>query len=183
MIWLKKRSLPATFAAGGVFAFCLIGIAVASQLLDWAAIKALHYEGWSRWPLLTDITGPIGRWEGPLGNVNYGGPVGVFFIVFGLLRHSWRRALFVVAGAVIIFMSDSRSAVFSCAVGIAAFIAVAPRLGHPLTPSWLRLAAPTAVAVTFTGYFVAIDQTLNPRTPVWEGDVPRGGGFSALIVG
>ena len=168
MIWLKKPSLPATFTAGDVFAACLIGIAIAGQLLDWADIKALHYEGWNRWPLLTDITGPIGRWEGPFGNVNYAGPVGVFLLVFGLLRPSWRRALFVVAGAVIILMSDSRSAVFSCAIGIAALIAVAPRLGHLLTPTWLRIAAPTAVAVAFAGYVVAIDQTLNLRTPVWE---------------
>ena len=168
MIWLKKPSLPAIFAAGDLFAVCLIAIAVASQLLDLVDIKALHYEGWNRWPLLTEITGPIGRWEGPFGNVNYAGPIGVFLVVFGLLRRSWRRALFVVAGAVIILISDSRSAVFACAVGIAVLIAVAPRLGHLLTPTWLRIAAPTAVAVAFTGYIVAIDPTLNLRTPVWE---------------
>jgi O-antigen ligase len=53
-------------------------------------------------------------------------------------------------------------------VGIAVLIAVTPRLGHLLTPTWLRIAAPTAVAVAFTGYIVAIDPTLNLRTPVWE---------------
>ncbi len=72
------------------------------------------------------------------------------------------------SGAIIILMSDSRSAVLSCAVGIAVLIAVMPRLGHLLTPTWLRIAAPTAVAVAFTGYVVAIDPTLNLRTPVWE---------------
>ncbi len=168
MLWLKKPSLPATFAAGDVFAISLIGIAVASQLLDFLDIKSLHYEGWNRWPLLTDIIGPIGRWEGPFGNVNYAGPIGVFLLVYGLLRPSWRRALFAVSGAIIILMSDSRSAVLSCAVGIAVLIAVMPRLGHLLTPTWLRIAAPTAVAVAFTGYVVAIDPTLNLRTPVWE---------------
>ena len=168
MIWLKKPSLPAIFTAGDLFAVCLIAIAVASQLLDLVEIKALHYEGWNRWPLLTEITGPIGRWEGPFGNVNYAGPVGVFLLIFGLLRPTWRRAFFVVTGAVIIIISDSRSAVLSCAVGIAVLIAVTPRLGHLLTPTWLKIAAPTAVAVAFTGYIVAIDPTLNLRTPVWE---------------
>ncbi len=38
MLWLKKPSLPATFAAGDVFAFSLIAIAVASQLLDFLDI-------------------------------------------------------------------------------------------------------------------------------------------------
>lgn len=168
MLWLKKPSLPATFAAGDVFAFSLIAIAVASQLLDLVDIKALHYEGWNRWPLLTDITGPIGRWEGPFGNVNYAGPIGVFLLVFGLLRPSWRRILYVVTGAVIILLCDSRSAVFACAVGIAALIAFTPRLSIWHTPIWLRIAAPVSVIVSFTGYIFAIDPTLNLRTPVWE---------------
>ena len=168
MIWLKKPSLPATFAAGDAFAIALIGIALASQLLDFGNFKALHYEGWNRWPLLTEITGPIGRWEGPFGNVNYAGPIGVFLLVFGLLRPSWRRILFVVTGALIILLSDSRSAVLACAVGIAALIAFAPRLGTWHTPNWLRIAAPVSVMVSFTGYIFVIDPTLNLRTPVWE---------------
>ena len=168
MIWLKKPSLPAIFTAGDLFAVCLIAIAVASQLLDLVDIKALHYEGWNRWPLLTEITGPIGRWEGPFGNVNYAGPIGVFLLVFGLLRPSWRRILYVVTGAVIILISDSRSAVFACAVGIAALIAFAPRLGTWHTPIWLRIAAPVSVIASFAGYIFAIDPTLNLRTPVWE---------------
>ena len=168
MIWLKKPSLPATFAAGDAFAIALIGIALASQLLDFGNFKALHYEGWNRWPLLTEITGPIGRWEGPFGNVNYAGPIGVFLLVFGLLRPSWRRILYVVTGAVIILISDSRSAVFACAVGIAALIAFAPRLGTWHTPIWLRIAAPVSVIASFAGYIFAIDPTLNLRTPVWE---------------
>ena len=168
MIWLKKPSLPAIFTAGDLFAVCLIAIAVASQLLDLVGISSLHYEGWNRWPLLTEITGPIGRWEGPFGNVNYAGPIGVFLLVFGLLRPSWRRILYVVTGAVIILISDSRSAVFACAVGIAALIAFAPRLGTWHTPIWLRIAAPVSVIASFAGYIFAIDPTLNLRTPVWE---------------
>jgi len=168
MIWFKKPSLPAIFTAGDLFAVSLIAIAVASQLLDLVDIKDLHYEGWNRWPLLIDVIGPIGRWEGPFGNVNYAGPVGVFLLIYGLLRPSWRRAIFAVSGVVIILASNSRSAVLACAVGIAVLIAVTPRLGHLRTPTWLRIAAPAAVAVAFTGYVVAIDPTLNLRTPVWE---------------
>jgi len=168
MIWLKKPSLPAIFTAGDLFAVCLVAIAVASQLLDLVGIKALHYEGWNRWPLLTDITGPIGRWEGPFGNVNYAGPIGSFLVVFGLMRPGGRRVLFVAAGGVIILMSDSRTAILSCAVGIAVLIAVAPKLGAIRTPLFLRIAAPLAVCIAFAGYVLVIDPTLNLRTPVWE---------------
>ena len=168
MIWLKKPSLPAMFIAGDSFALALVLVAIASQLLDFAGIKELHYEGWNRWPLLTDITGPIGRWEGPFGNVNYAGPIGAFLVVWGLLRSGWRRALFVLAGAVIILVSDSRTSMLSCAVGVAVLIAVAPRLGAFRTPLLLRVAAPVAVALAFFGYVLVIDPTLNLRTPVWE---------------
>ena len=168
MIWLKKPSLPAIFTSGDSFTLALVLVALASQFLDFAGIKELHYEGWNRWPLLTDITGPIGRWEGPFGNVNYAGPIGAFLVVWGLLRSDWRRALFVLAGAIIILMSDSRTSMLSCAVGIAVLIAVAPRLGAFRTPLLLRVAAPAAVALAFLGYVLVIDPTLNLRTPVWE---------------
>ncbi len=168
MIWLKKPSLPAIFTSGDSFALALVLVALASQLLDFAGIKELHYEGWNRWPLLTDITGPIGRWEGPFGNVNYAGPIGAFLVVWGLLRPDWLRALFVVAGATIILASDSRTSMLSCAVGVATLIALAPKLGSFRTPLLLRVAAPVAVALAFGGYVLVIDPTLNLRTPVWE---------------
>jgi len=168
MIWLKRASFSSCFIAGDSFAVALVAVAIASQLLDFGDIKALHYEGWNRWPLLTDITGPIGRWEGPFGNVNYAGPIGSFLVVFGLMRPGGRRVLFVAAGGVIILMSDSRTAILSCAVGIAVLIAVAPKLGAIRTPLFLRIAAPLAVCIAFAGYVLVIDPTLNLRTPVWE---------------
>ena len=134
----------------------LAAVAIASQLLDFCDIKALHHEGWNRWPLLTDITGPIGRWEGPFGNVNYAGPIGSFLVVFGLMRPGCRRVLFVAAGDVIILMSDSRIAILSCAVGIAVLIAVAPKLGAFRTPLFLRIAAPLSVCIAFAGYVLLI---------------------------
>jgi hypothetical protein len=99
MIWLKKPSLSATYSAGDAFAFGLIGIALASQALDFAGIRASDFEGWSRIPgqtqviefayrnfgsLLGDYTGPLARWMGPFGNVNYEGPIGAFLLVYGL---------------------------------------------------------------------------------------------------
>jgi O-antigen ligase len=118
--------------------------------------------------LLGDYTGPLARWMGPFGNVNYAGPIGAFLLVYGLLRHGKRRVLFIAAGALIVVGSDSRTSILSCAAGVAALIALAPQLGTFRTPVWLRIASPVAVAVAFVGYVTVIDPTLNQRTPVWE---------------
>lgn len=183
MIWLKKPSLNDTFSAGDAFTYGLIGIAVASQALDLFGIRASDFEGWSRIPgqtqlvefayrnfgaILGDYSGPLARWMGPFGNVNYAGPIGAFILVFGLLRYGRRRVLFIAAGALIVVLSDSRTSMLSCAAGVAALIAIAPRLGAFRAPVWLRIAAPAAVAAAFIGYITVIDPTLNQRTPVWE---------------
>ena len=183
MIWLKKPSLRDTFCAGDAFTYGLIGIAVASQALDLFGIRASDFEGWSRIPgqtqlvefayrnfgaILGDYSGPLARWMGPFGNVNYAGPIGAFIFVYGLLRSGRRRMLFVAAGALIVVLSDSRTSMLSCAAGVAALIAIAPRLGAFRTPVWLRIAAPAAAAVAFIVYIMVIDPTLNQRTPVWE---------------
>ena len=89
MIWLKKPSLKATFIAGDAFAWSVVAIATAAQLIDSFGIKLLHYEGWNRWPLLTDFIGPIPRWEGPFGNVNFAGPIGAYLIVYGMFESLW----------------------------------------------------------------------------------------------
>ena len=183
MIWLKKPSLNSIFSAGDAFAFGLIAIDIASQLLDFTGIRASNFEGWSRIPGQTQVvefayrnfgalfghyTGPLARWMGPFGNVNLAGPIGAFLFVYALLRPGRRRVLILVAGALIVVGSDSRTSILSCAAGVAALIAIAPKLGSFRTPRWLRIAAPTTVAAAFVGYIAVIDPTLNQRTPVWD---------------
>ena len=183
MILMKKSSVTATFTAADVLAISLIVIAVSTQALDAAGIKLLANEGWNRWPLLAEIIGPIGRWQGPFGSVNYAGPAGTFLLVYGLLRPGWRRIVFVAAGAVIVFLSDSRSAMLACAVGIVSLIALAPRLGRHRNPTWLRIAAPVSLAAACAAYIAVIDPTFNLRTPVWEAFLDRWGSSPVVGVG
>ena len=183
MIWLKKPSLPATFIAGDVFACGLVVIALASQVLIVFGVREIDFQGWNRLAtqtqvmefayryfgaVLGDWPGPMARWSGPFGNVNYAGPIGAFLVIYGLLRPWKQRVMFVLAGVIIVLTSDSRTSVLSCAVGVAALIALSPKLGSLRTAKWLRVAAPAAVAVAVIGYIAVIDPTLNQRTPVWE---------------
>jgi hypothetical protein len=183
MIWLKKPSLPATFIAGDVFASGLVVIALASQVLIIIGVREISYQGWNRLvsqtqamefayryfgAILGDWPGPMARWSGPFGNVNYAGPIGAFLLVYGLLRPWKQRVVFVLAGVIIVLTSDSRTSVFSCAVGVAALIALSPRLGSLRAPTWLRIAAPATVAMAVIWYIAVIDPTLNQRTPVWQ---------------
>jgi hypothetical protein len=168
LIVLKMSSVRATLAVCDVLALSLIVIAILSQALDAAGIKVLANEGWNRWPILTEILGPIGRWQGPFGSVNYAGPAGTFILMLGLLRSGWQRPVFIVAGGVIVFLSDSRSAMLSCAVGVAALVALTPRVGSRRNPIWIRVAAPVLVAAGALAYIVLVDPTFNLRTPVWE---------------
>jgi hypothetical protein len=183
MIWLKKPSLPATFVAGDVFACGLVVIALASQVLIVIGMREIDFQGWNRLAtqtqvmefaytyfgaVLGDWPGPMARWSGPFGNVNYAGPIGAFLLVYGLLRPWKQRVVFVLAGVVIVLTSDSRTSVLSCGVGIAALIALSAKLGGLRVPTWLRVAVPAAVAMAVIGYIAVIDPTLNQRTPVWE---------------
>jgi hypothetical protein len=183
MIWLKKPGMPATFIAGDVFAFGLVVIALVTQVLIVVGVREIPYQGWNRLvsqtqamefayryfgAVLGDWPGPMARWSGPFGNVNYAGPIGTFLLVYGLLRPWKQRIVFMFAGGVIVLASDSRTSVLSSAVGVATLVAVAPQLGSVRTPNWLRIFAPVAVVMVMVGYIVVLDPTLNQRTPVWE---------------
>jgi len=168
VILLKMSSVSATLAVCDALAVSLIVIAILTQALDVAGIKALANEGWNRWPVVTELIGPIGRWQGPFGSVNYAGPAGTFILMLGLLRSGWQRPVFILAGGVFVFLSDSRSAMLSCAVGVAALVALTPRVGSRRNPIWIRVAAPVLVAAGALAYIVLVDPTFNLRTPVWE---------------
>lgn len=168
MIALKKPSLPSAFHAGDLFVWSLIGIVILSQLMDHFGAKALQFEGWNRWPLIADLFGPLGRWKGPFGSVNYAGPAGAFILTFGLLRCGLKRATFMSVGALMVVASDSRSGMFMCLVGASTFVAVSPELGR--RPRWrrLRLVPLISVVAAAIAYVATIDPSLNGRTPVWE---------------
>ena len=164
----KRPSLFSTLRAGDIFVCLLIGVALLSQFLVIVGVKTPEFQSWNRWPFVFDIVGPLGRWSGPFGNVNYAGPIGAFIFTFGLIRFGWKRAIFCGAGVVFVFLSDSRNAMFMLAVGLCVFIAVSPINYTHLRLKWLRLVPLATVMTAAIVYVLSFDPTLNGRTPVWR---------------
>ena len=176
MIWLKKPTLKATFTAGDVFAWGLVSIAAAAQLLDIFGIKSLNFEGWNRlstkvwdqFPFLFRIIDYLHRWEGPFGNVNYAGPIGAFLLVYGLFRRGPSRVIFVLAGALIVIASDGRASLVASATGVLTAIILLPSIGRITLPTWTRIALAAAFGATAVFLLITRDPTLNGRTPIWS---------------
>ena len=168
LLAVKRPSISSSLRAGDIFVCLLIGVALISQLFVITGFKTPEFQYWNRWPFVFDIVGPLARWSGPFGNVNYAGPVGAFIFTFGLIRFGWKRAIFCGAGAVFVFLSDSRNAMFMLVVGLCVFIAVSPSNYTHLRLKWLRTVPLATVATAALVYVLSFDPTLNGRTPVWR---------------
>jgi len=176
MIWLKKPTLKATFTAGDVFAWGLVAITAAAQILDILGIRSLNFEGWNRlsikvwdqFPVLFRITDYLHRWEGPFGNVNYAGPVGAFLLVYGLFRRGPSRVIFIIVGGLIMGASDARASLMASAAGVLTAVILVPSIGRVRLPVWMRLALAAAIAAIAAFLLVTRDPTWNGRTPIWS---------------
>lgn len=168
MVWLKRPQSRDVWRAGDAFAWSLIAMAVAAQLLDWMGLRELRYDFWNRLPFIDQIIGPIGRWEGPFGSSNLAGPIGAFLVAYGLFRCGWSRWAMVFAGGAIVFMSDSRTGYLGVLAALFVATIFRPRIGR-YQMTGVRRVVLFAVAVgAFVAFAVALDPTVNGRTTVWS---------------
>ena len=176
MIWLKKPALKATFTAGDAFAWGLVAIAAAAQLLDIFGFKSLNFEGWNRlsiklwdqFPFLFRIIDYLHRWAGPFGNVNYAGPIGAFLLVYGLFRRGPNRVIFVLVGALIMIASDARASIVASVAGMLTAVILLPSIGRLTLPKWARVALAAAFGAALVIFLITRDPTLNGRSPIWS---------------
>lgn len=168
LIWVKKPSLADAWRAADAFAWAVVLSAVLAQTLSWLGWHELHREGWNRLPLLGELIGPIGRWEGPFGNVNLAGPIGAFLFAYGLYRRGATRVVFIVGGLAIVFFSDSRMSMLAIAATLVLALLFVDQLGSWRPPLILKVLAPLALAGIVAGYLVLVDPTVNGRTDIWS---------------
>ena len=167
MVWFKRPHARDVWRAGDAFAWSIIFVAVAAQMLDWLGIRELRYDFWNRLPLIDQIIGPIGRWEGPFGNSNLAGPIGAFLVAYGMYRYGWSRWAMVITGGVIVFLSDSRTGYLGLLVALFVAALYRPRIGRVQMNGISRAIALAVAAVAFVALIVLLDPTINNRIPVW----------------
>jgi len=167
MVWLKRPRARDVWRAGDAFAWSIISIAVAAQMLDWLGLRELRYDFWNRLPVIDQIIGPIGRWEGPFGNSNLAGPIGAFLVAYGMYRYGWRRWAMVITGGFIVFLSDSRTGYLGLLVALFVAALYRPRIGRVQMNGISRAIALAVAALTFVALIVLLDPTINNRIPVW----------------
>ena len=167
MVWLKRPHARDVWRAGDAFAWSIISIAVAAQMLDWLGLRELRYDFWNRLPVIDQIIGPIGRWEGPFGNSNLAGPIGAFLVAYGLYRYRLSRWSMVITGGLIVFLSDSRTGYLGLLVALLVAALYRPRIGPFHISRTTRAVTLVVAASAFLALIVLLDPTINNRTPVW----------------
>ena len=168
MVWLKRPHARDVWRAGDAFAWSIIAVAVAAQVLDWLGLRELRYDFWNRLPVIDQVIGPIGRWEGPFGNSNLAGPIGAFLVAYGLYRYGLSRWAMVITGGVIVFLSDSRTGYLGLLVALFVAAVYRPRIGNFYMTRTARAVALVVAALAFVALIVLLDPTINNRTPVWS---------------
>ena len=168
MVWLKRPQSRDVWRAGDAFAWSLIAMAVAAQLLDWMGLRELRYDFWNRLPFIDQIIGPIGRWEGPFGSSNLAGPIGAFLVAYGLFRYGLSRWAMVLTGGVTVFISDSRTGYLGLLVALFIAILFRPSIGRYRMTRARRVVLLAVAVGAFVALVVALDPTVNGRTTVWS---------------
>jgi len=167
MVWLKRPHARDVWRAGDAFAWSIISIAVAAHVLDWLGLRELRYDFWNRLPVVDQVIGPIGRWEGPFGSSNLAGPIGVFLVAYGLYRYGLSRWAMVITGGVIIFLSDSRTGYLGLVVALAVATMCRTSIGPIRITQVVRGVALGLLVSAIFITIVGVDPSLNNRTPVW----------------
>ncbi len=119
------------------------------------------------WLPLADVLGFAGRWAGPFGHPNIASPVGVFLIVYGLVRPGLRRISFVATAVLILALTGTRSSMIAAVAGVVVVIALDRRLARGRVPGRYLAAAGVLGFAALTAVLVGRNTGLTGRTSIW----------------
>lgn len=120
-----------------------------------------------RTPIVCDITGNLDRWAGPFGSVNYAAPIGGLLIVLGFILKRPHAFFLSGTGALILILSQGRSAVLAVVAGLAILWLWGPRVRSSAHPLRIRMSIIALLLGLFLIAVVVFDPTLNGRTVIW----------------
>ena len=172
MIILKPPGLKDVRIGLAVFAYATILAGGLSIVLDLADVTPSAFiaakNGVGRIPLLSDLFAIDTRWEGAFQHSNYAGPIGGSLILIGASFRRWNRVAVVAGGAIILLLSQSRTAFVATCFGLLVLVLFAtPMRGfrYRTAVRWVALLSAVAVVGTYVALF---DPTLAWRTHAWQ---------------
>lgn len=182
LILLKRPSQRDAWVAGDAFGWAVVAAAAVVLLLETIGVLPAWYAGQGQvgqdllpfdidnyWLPLREPLGLEGRWGGYAGFPNIQGQAGALLMVYGFTRSGVQRSAFVLSGAAILLLTDSRTSYAAGAVGLVLLA---------LLPGWRReertwpvarvvaLALGLAMAIRVALKVVA-DPNLTGRIAVW----------------
>lgn len=166
---LKPPSLPQVLRAAQAFAGAVVIVALVTLLMgaftDFPSGFGIEGGG-QRLSALSNL-GLEWRWFGPFIHSNLAGPVGGAVVIIGLASKNRVRVGLIAGGALILFLSQSRTGFSALLLALALwwFARCWLRKGRIEATSWAPLIATTA---TISGYILLQDPTLAGRTPAWS---------------
>lgn len=108
-----------------------------------------------------------GRWGGPFGSVNYAAPVGGLLLIIGIASRGLHRTILLLAGLVILGMSQGRTALMAVVAALLVFALWSPRFKRLPHYQLVRILIIALASLGIAGYVLAQDPTFNGRTPIW----------------
>jgi len=166
MLILKRPPRQAVIAALDFFSLLIIVISITRLVIDIQS-QVIPWSAWIDFSLGNERGF---RWVGLVGNPNVGAPLGVFLVLYALVRRGRFRYVLLGTGLPILFITLSRSAIFSLIVAVAVMALYSRRQkfsAMSVGRRWAFLATPLlAIAVTMI-LILSSDPTLNGRTYYW----------------
>lgn len=166
MLIFKPISANAALRVGNTLAWATILVIVISFVHDLFRGEQLPALG-IRLPGVSLAVFEGARWVGPFENPNYAGPIVAFLLIYAFAKTGWQRWIFMVSGATLVLMSGSRSAFLGSLAGLIIIFIYSRSPSLERIGRGAKAAIVGAIFIAFSVIGIAVDPTLNGRTPIW----------------
>lgn len=108
------------------------------------------------------------RWEGIFGDPNNAGFIAAFLFVYGLsIKTRWKWSL-VIIGALVLGLSESRSAILAALIGSLTLLLLRTNIRFASRAKWFLYGILITAVVISLLTVIALDPSLNGRVPIWS---------------
>jgi hypothetical protein len=141
---------------------------VVTQVLNWTGTRPFRLDINSRWDIPIPWLEIPARWEGMFGDPNNAGFIGAFLLIYGVRRMGRTGVTVSIIGALVILLSQSRTAILAALVGIVVLVFSSKWYRSKRVPSLTTVAFLLGIAFAAFAAVLLTDASFNGRVPIWE---------------